>query len=239
MAAIVAPNIVTDGLVAYWDAGNRVSYPGAGTVWTDLVSGRVGTFYNDTTSGAHGPDFVGGNMGYLEFDGTDEWIKGPADGSDMDLNVHVSMSCWVWWDRGGTGNSIVAKEKVGSAQYVMGRASTGFGFYWALNLDGVWTNPLTTETLSNDQWYHITGTYDGVSMEQYIDGVLVKSTAATGAISGDSSPFYIGGLDWAHNGSTPDEWLAGRLSTVQVYNKGLTAAEVLQNYNATRGRFGV
>ena len=39
-------NIVTDGLVGCWDAGNRRSYPGAGATWTDLAGGNNGTLTN-------------------------------------------------------------------------------------------------------------------------------------------------------------------------------------------------
>ena len=234
MSVIHHPNVVTDGLVAYWDAGNRVSYPGAGTVWTDLVSGRVGTFYNDTTSGAHGPDFFSGNMGYLEFDGTDAWVKGPVDGSDMNLNDHLTMSCWAWWDT-STQNGIWAKNKAGTMQYGMGRYAGSRYFYVGI-FAGSWGDYPTATVLNNDQWYHLTATYDRAYVRLYIDGVFIREIAETDPISGDGTYFSMGGVAWSA-ATIPTEWLAGRLSTVQVYDCALTAAEVLQNYNATKGRF--
>ena len=65
-------NVVTDGLIACWDAGNRRSYPGAGTSWAALGAGSAGTLENT-------PSFVDGKMGYFTFDGTDEYAEFQLD----------------------------------------------------------------------------------------------------------------------------------------------------------------
>ena len=77
MSVIHHPNVVTDGLVAYFDAANRASYPGTGTTWTELVAGNNGTLYNFEAGffdSAHG--------GSLDFDGTDSYVRTPAPSPD-------------------------------------------------------------------------------------------------------------------------------------------------------------
>ena len=70
MGTVYNTNVVTDGLVACWDAGNRKSYPGAGTTWTDVAGGNNGTVENDAS-------FDSDNMGSLDFDGTDAYVTVP------------------------------------------------------------------------------------------------------------------------------------------------------------------
>ena len=68
MGLVHHPNVVTDGLRGCWDAGNRRSYPGAGTTWTDPVGGIKGTLENEDDDALSFNSFKGG---YFEFDGTD------------------------------------------------------------------------------------------------------------------------------------------------------------------------
>ena len=63
-------NIITDGLIACWDAGNRRSYPGAGATWTDLVGGNNGTLENE----GDGLSFDSAHGGSIVFDGTDDYV---------------------------------------------------------------------------------------------------------------------------------------------------------------------
>ena len=63
-----SPRIITDGLVLCLDAANRQSYPGSGTVWTDLAGSNNGTLTN-------GPTFSSANGGSIVFDGVDDFIE--------------------------------------------------------------------------------------------------------------------------------------------------------------------
>ena len=70
MGIVHHPNMVTDGLVACWDAANRRSYPATGTTWTDLVGDADGSLVNS-------PVFDPENLGSIAFDGTNDYVKTP------------------------------------------------------------------------------------------------------------------------------------------------------------------
>ena len=62
------PDIVENGLVLHLDAADTNSYPGSGTLWTDLSgNGNNGTLTN-------GPAYSSNNKGYFSFDGTDDYV---------------------------------------------------------------------------------------------------------------------------------------------------------------------
>ena len=230
-----APRITKSGLVGNWDAGDPESYSG-GSTWKDTANGVVGICYNDTS--VANAAFSNNNGGYIEFDGTDDYVV-VSDVSHLDLRDKLTMSCWAWFDGdGGGSNTIVfGKEKSGSAQYSMVRMNSGDTLDVGLHTGG-WTDFFTSTVLSDDTWYHLSATYDRSNVKVYVNGSLVDTTAETDAISGDSERFVIGGLDWQNNSTVPDHPMNGRVAIVRMYNKALSAAEIMDNYNKTKARFG-
>ena len=86
----------------------------------------------------------------------------------------------------------------------------------------------------DNQWHMLTVTYNGANAVLYYDGVAVNSGPFTQLIDIEATrKFNIG--SWANNGSG----IVGDIDVVQVYNRGLTASEVSQNYNSLRRKFGV
>ena len=230
-----APRITKSGLVGNWDAGDPESYSG-GSTWKDTANGVVGICYNDTS--VANAAFSNNNGGYIEFDGTDDYVV-VSDVSQLDLRDKLTMSCWAWFDGdGGGSNTIVfGKEKASSAQYSMVRMNSGDTLDVGLHTGG-WTDFPTSTVLSDDTWYHLSATYDRSNVKIYVNGSLVDTTAKTDPISGDSERFVIGGLDWQNNSTVPDHPMNGRVAIVRMYNKALSAAEILDNYNKTKARFG-
>ena len=229
------PRITKSGLVGNWDAGDPESYSG-GSTWKDTANGVVGICYNDTS--VANAAFSNNNGGYIEFDGTDDYVV-VSDVSHLDLRDKLTMSCWAWFDGdGGGSNTIVfGKEKSGSAQYSMVRMNSGDTLDVGLHTGG-WTDFFTSTVLSDDTWYHLSATYDRSNVKVYVNGSLVDTTAETDAISGDSQRFVIGGLDWQNNSTVPDHPMNGRVAIVRMYNKALSATEIMDNYNKTKARFG-
>ena len=226
MAAIVAPNIVTDGLVACWDAGNRKSYPGAGEVWTDVAAGNNAALQNYDEG-----DFSSDDMGYIALDGTDQYAEVP--GAGMDFRDKMSLFVWVRFDNTEI-SGWTNKGKASEAQY--GLEITGGGNFACGIYTGGWTGTSSSFYINAGRWLFLGFTYDRVNIKLYANGSLQAENAETDAISGDSTPFNIGAGSWG--GSAPS-WMDGDMAAVYAYNKGLTAAEVLQNYNATKRRFGL
>jgi len=90
-------------------------------------------------------------------------------------------------------------------------------------------------SIPNNQWSHLLGTYDGTTSRAYLNGVQIDSWAQTGTITDATYVVgtYGGALtDGVHN-------FNGQIAIARIYNKALSASEVLQNFNAQRKRFGV
>jgi hypothetical protein len=232
MAFSFSPKIVTDGLVLYLDAANTRSYPGSGTTWTDLSrGGNNGALTN-------GPTFNGANGGSIVFDGGDDICPlntSTSFGSPSNLTIGI----WVKYT-----NFIVSN--LGRALFRASNLSenVGFSIYQATDspynrvkcyvnlVDGL--NVLnSTSQLNTNQWYFVTITYNSSVLNLYINGLL------------DASSPGSGGIVWPSPTRTPQfgesfgSYFAGNIALTQVYNRALFATEILQNYNATKTRFGL
>lgn len=215
--------IITDGLVLCLDAANSKSYPGSGTTWTDLSgNGNTGTLVN-------GPTYSSANGGTLVFDGSDEYITV----SNVQPNTNdFTISVWVYknnntsnnyvWDFGSNGGTLAA-----------GTSVSGYGFrYYNVTLG---TGNMYTQGPIPDinKWYEVSITRNSGTTTMYVNGQLITSSSGdTHNISSTTLNIgrYGGGTGYEHD---------GRMSNFKIYNRALTAAEISQNFNALRGRFGI
>ena len=95
----------------------------------------------------------------------------------------------------------------------------------------------TTSSINDGNIHHIQAVYDGSQIKVYFDGVLEATASQTGNILNRNAKLFIGvGTTNATSPAYQYAW-DGNIYSVKLYNKALTAAEVLQNYNATKGRF--
>ena len=219
MAFNFSPKVVTDGLVLYLDAANTKSYPGSGTAWSDLSrSGNNGTLTN-------GPTYNSGNGGSIVFDGVN------------DISVHgqslyvdnFTIGAWVYKTSSGI-QTIIAK---GTSGFVL-------NFYLRIGGNsGFWgTNSMFTELdisdLTLSTWNNTVLTYDRTSLKYYLNGTYVNQTLATNIPSSTTSNLIVGRL-----GDFNGQYWTGRISQTSIYNRALLATEILQNYNATKSRYGL
>ena len=240
------PRVVTNGLIYYLDAANTRSYSGSGLTANGLIGGINATLVN-------GVGFSSANNGSFIFDGTNDQIS-TAD-IDLTSTNKVTVSCWVkvlnYREVSSSSNivfefssdfnsytgSFVAAFADGSPQYssiypvALGiRGNSGY------NLVGY------SKTLVNDlSWHHWTCIFDtslsGNENTLYIDGVS-RAAISTIYLSDNSGNFgnfklFIGNRD---SSSYPANCNIGQ---IQVYNRALSAQEILQNYNATKKRYGL
>jgi hypothetical protein len=231
MAFQFSPKIVTDGLVLYLDAGNTKSYPGTGATWSDLSRNRN----NGTLSG---PTFNSGNSGYILFDGLDDFVSVP-DGNSWDFTTAMSVELWVY---------VTSYDAAGSVLIHQQNGATVGGFeIWIDTSGGIHfnqsaiSNYLTTSTgvFSRNIWQHVVCTHNGTTARVYLNGVSYPDTLANPnkSLPSTSTNGQLRIGSWASVGSYE---MAGRISIVRIYNgKALSQAEILQNYNATKSRFGL
>jgi hypothetical protein len=218
--------IVTSGLVLSLDAGNSSSYPGTGSTWTDL-SGSVntGTLFNS-------PVYSSANGGYLDFDGIDDYASG-ANSVSTDLTG--DMSCEVWFKLDAVAADWVrpfGKGDITNRTYGLwyNTLSPGYFLYQRYGTSNFGAQVNTMPIIG--QWYQMVGTSTGSNHVLYINGVSVATATATGPWASSTEGYRVAAATFHtfHNGP---------LSIARLYNRGLTAAEVSQNFNVNRGRYGL
>ena len=224
------PNIVTNGLVLSLDAANTKSYISGSTTWTDLSrSNNNGILTN-------GPTFNTGSLGSIIFDGVDDNVQlGNASNIIGASQSVITINTWVKTNSIGSYKKILVTNVAGSSTLTGIYLSIGpssFGLYLGIITNNGANAAIYSPYISTTQYSNICGTYDGSNIKVYLNGTLVATQPHTGNIV-NTGITRISGYD--NNAETWD----GNISNVQIYNKALSTQEVLQNYNATKGRFGL
>jgi hypothetical protein len=221
------PKIVTDGLVLCLDAANTKSYSGTGTSWTDLSgNGNTGTLTN-------GPTYNSSNLGFFQFV-TNNFAAIP---NNVALDTQTpTVEVWVKTNA-TTQNGFWFEKGTVNSQYSLFQA--GGNILWRMIIGGSIRNLTTTTAtyMNTSNWYQVVGTYTSGTRRLYINGVLVNFDTQTGTIETNSGGMSIG-VYGGFNGSR-GYYYNGNLSSCKVYNRALTAEEIQQNFNATRGRYGI
>jgi len=226
MAASLGPKITTNGLVLAIDAADKNSYPGSGTVWTDLSGNRnTGTLNNGPTYNS----LVGGN---ILLDGTDDYVS--VENNTILNPSNITVSIWVKRNayQSSVGSLIRRNNNDSYVIFATYNADTSyFGIY-----NGT-TRPFSpTIALPLSSWTNIVGSYDGANIKIYKNGAFSGQTAHTSAISYSASDTQMTiGRDDAFAG----RYMSANYSSVLIYNRALTDAEILQNFNAEIRRFGL
>jgi hypothetical protein len=223
--------IVSDGLVFYLDAANPRSYSGTGLTANGLVGGIGGTLFN-------GVGFSSVNNGSFTFDGGDDYINIP-NAAALNPTI-ITISCWVKFTTFTNNANLVSKGFTSVAgpfiQYSlkMGDFEATRDLYgFQISNNGTNVTVTSASRLLTNKYYFLTATYDGTTLKLYRDGIQdANSTASSGAIASYATPLQIG--RWGTQGS---QYFNGNISQVSMYNRALTAQEILQNYNATKGRY--
>ncbi len=230
MGVFAGPEIAESGLVLALDAGNTKSYPGSGTTWTDISGrGNNGTLTN-------GPTYSSANGGSLVFDGTDDYVA-PLGLTATFWQGNWTASFWVNFDTisttsSGSGDKTIVQHGSSSLRgglHLCQRNSVAYFGLFSDDLSGL-------TTLSTGRWYNIVYTLNNTSFAKqiYLNATLDNSHTGGGAYVGSTNNARIGGVVLIFG-----LYFDGFMSNCTFYNRVLTAAEIQQNFNATRGRFGI
>jgi len=225
-------NIVKDGLVLDLDAAKRDSYPGTGTAWND-ISG----FRNNGTL-TNGPSFNSANGGSIVFDGSNDYVITPSTTYDFSTNANFTYCAWIYPNFNSSLNSGKAVIDFTSPTYTRSYLrweGTSLGFYFDIAVSGggsAWRTS-SIPTFSANTWNYICFTHDSSNVGNfYFNGSIISTTRLfNGASTVTNNSITIG------YGAVNSYYWSGGISTVQIYNRALSATEVLQNYNATKGRY--
>jgi len=194
------------------------------TKWSDLsptlISGSLinGTYYNVYSTPTKA----------MTFDGVDDYVNTTFNSSLNDFSV-----CSWFKNNSSTGYARIADKNY----------QTGFWFGQNGVSANQWgggvrqTNNYNFLTLSNNDWHFLAMTRTGTSLIVYGDGITNTNTTVCGSGAIDTTLLSLGAT--VNTGAGQVDWFKGTIATLQIYNRTLSATEILQNYNATKGRFGL
>ena len=217
----IGANIVTNGLVALYDAARYAS----GTTWTDLTGNG-----NDLTL-TGSPTYSSSNGGYITFDGsTQKATKTSFVG--LGSNPEYTFSVWV---------KLANASQSGGADYpIIWLGGTGAGTVATIDTKGMnfcsmhWADDLTFTqlTLTTYAWYYATITYSPNTKiaTLYVNGNYVAQATHSGALNIATQTLYVGA-------GASSYYFNGSIATAQIYSRILTTQEIQQNYNAQSSRF--
>ena len=226
---------VTNGLVLYLDAANKRSYPGSGTTWFDRSGSNNGTLTN-------GPSFNSSNFGSIVFDGSNDYVTIPFSLSFPTGSSARTLCAFFKPTSLGVGGVIFG---IGGNSTNGGRSSLWVGSDGNIGVEcrnsGVFLSSLSDWGGLNT-WNYLCAVYPSGSTTVgsfilYVNGSLKSSSAFNGATTfNTTNQSAIIATVPAAPGSN---MFTGNIAQVSIYNRALTAAEIQQNFNALRGRFGI
>ena len=223
-------SIVRSGLVLHLDAANKKSYPGTGTTWNDLSgNGNNGTLVGTV-------DYNTANNGNMLFNGSAEYVTcgtGLAQSGSWTISAFARFS-------NTTTQAILGRTGGSSASFAQNYAiyTTSNKFRCQTSSDSYRAAESTTAMVINT-WYCVTGVYDSITkiLSIYVNGTFESSAAALTGTPPTSGAQYV--ILGANDGLAAGNRMIGNISNASIYDRALTATEILQNYNAFRGRFGI
>ncbi len=219
------PAVVKNGLVLHLDASVPRSYSGSGILWRDLSVGNNGELVNS-------PTYNSSNLGYFQFV-TDDFVI-IQNNTALDTQT-PTVEVWVKTNNTSQNGFWFEKGTV-NTQYSLFQEGTSI--QWRMNIGGITNLTTTTATYMNtSSWYQVVGTYTSGTRRLYINGILVNSDTQSGTIATNSGGMSIG-VYGGYAGSR-GYYYNGNLAACRIYNRALTETEVLNNYNATKSRFGL
>ena len=222
--------VVRDGLVFYIDAANQRSYPGSGTVWNSLKNS------NNSGSIDNNPTFSTNNSGFFTFDQVGDKVNYP---SLLSLDALRTVSVWIKTPTTPTGTVISEGGKI-----IMGMSDTQFWIFKYNTSDSLYSSGNLSYgaynvSVTSNTWYNLTAVMYGTGNNDfylYVNGqpvTLSYSSTGMGGYTNEGSWMAVNGK----SGSTYYNYYNGSIASLNIYNRALSTAEVLQNYNALKGKF--
>jgi hypothetical protein len=219
LAFSYSPKVVTDGLVLYLDAANPNSYVSGSTTWRDISrGGNNGALIN-------GPTYSSANGGSIVFDGNNDYVN---CGDILNYSNNFSVNCWVSISTSGV-NPIISKwdTSILANRFLLFRINSN-----TLQLFDSNSTLYSGGSVSSNIWTHVSFVINGANSQLYMNGLPSGTTfSPTFTIK---SGLNLGLCSYS---ISLNAFLTGNMAITQIYNRALSATEVLQNYNATKTRF--
>jgi hypothetical protein len=246
----VIGNDYTGGLIGYgpngsadncfWDiqtSGQTASAGGTGKTTAEMKTQNTYTNWDFTTiweidEGVTYPFLLlspvmnpPGNA--LDFDGDNDYVDCGNDVS-LDMTNSITIEAWInanSWKTEIWRGSIVGKDNTDNTGYNL-RCGENGRLSFVNGISNSWPEVQSFQIMSTNEWYHVTGVYDGVSQKIYINGELVGENTVTGTIGTNSLDVYI-----AASPGYADRHFDGKIDEVRIWNIARTETEIRENMN--------
>ena len=233
-----SPKIATDGLVFCLDAANTKSYPRSGNLFRNLSGGT------NNASLINSPIFDVENRGSIKLNGTNQYISSNYSFT----NRPFSINAWFYFNTLASWSTILGQDtsitsnlgafyfqKINSGGSGGVRVANTFGIAMTTNLNGeiYCYDPLPISSLV---WYNYCISVSSNDLILYKNGKEVNRVNDSSTLAPPSGPISIGAGYYL---DAITDFCNIKLSQLSIYNKALNSQEVIQNYNATKGRFNL
>jgi len=230
----------TANLWAWYDPKSTASYPGTGTTLFDLQNSNDATISGSPTY----------NTDYFTFDGTNDYFVTPnfyrgattAHTIEVWVNPAATNAC-LWSQLSGTIPNDPASYHYASGQIYAGPITNN------TIISGLWNGTNITRVVNGarpdflNNWQQVAFTYNGTTLTPYLNGVAGTSTNMTynPPYNYSANNWYLafGGRDSTAYTGTTAGWFAGKYGVIRIYTSALSSAQILANYNATKGVYGL
>lgn len=250
MSYYYGPSLVKDGLVLCLDAANPKSYVSGSNTWYDLSGNKNGTLTNS-------PTYNTSSKGSIVFDGIDDYvaINGNTFGYSPGTTGELSLEAWVYPT--GPFSSYTNEPPITNLTGIFGEGYYGGVNGWGLgiivrsDIGNCWSFQVRNDTtiveagnqssaaFVTGSWFHIVGSFTRNDFSRlYVNGKLASSGSST-ALNGISITPNSNNAQLGRVNSGLSFFYGGRISVAKLYNRPLSSQEVLQNYNATKGRYNL
>jgi hypothetical protein len=229
-------NIIRNGLVLGLDAASKNSYPGSGTVWTDLSeNSNTGTLVNS-------PTFSSDNNGILTFNGTNQYISIPI----QNLSRPCTFSTWLNFNNLAGFQTLVGQDTstaIARGRFYFQKAGgTAEGYILnVVNFSIVLSNgTIVVVNAINpvviNQWYNYSAVLTTTTLSLYENGILQNTVSDSNTFLTPNTTIV---LNAGYFSNAIADYINGRSSSFLIHNRALTATEIAQNYNAQKSRFNL
>ena len=219
MVCITGPSVVDSGLVLHLDVANPRSYPGTGTAWSDLSgNGNSGTLVNST-------GYNSANGGSLVFDSVNDYSR---ISSSSITNLTNNFSTEIWY-KTNNNNPRLWYSRYPQGGFMIG--NNGGNTFWKITKYAV-IDIYAGSVPQDSNWHQVACIFSSSGSFIYVDGILNGSSAENSNVSVPTAGYIdIGVSEFGYHN--------GNVSLTRVYNRVLSAVEIKQNFEATRGRYNV
>ena len=224
------PSIITSGLTSYLNY-TPPSYPGTGTTWTNI--GLSGSTYNATLVAS--PTFTSGSPGFFDFNGTTQYATLPQAASGSTTGSYT-LSAWVQVPTSVSGEVYITRGELAAppTNYSLRLGKSTSNRFTAEAFTSGGFGIVGTTTINSSTWYNVTLRWiSGTGLSLWVNGVKEAETlTSTTSLRTSTS------VGWILMKNETTNYAPGKLSSVAMYFRNLSDAEILSNFNTLKSIYG-